>query len=72
MTYLRIIKSDDMRWTGSHGNVLEGEITEYNDLREIIRPNKNGTGRRQERVVLKHNDGTTQTVTGHIVGSGSE
>jgi len=71
--YLRIIKSEDVEWTGEYNNCLEGEITEYTDLERISRPWRNGTGnRREERIEITHEDGTTEIVEGAYMSSGLE
>jgi len=70
--YLRVIESEDMVWTGENNNVLTGDITEYNNLRKIVRKHKNSTGRREERIIIHRKGGSREELTGHIVGSGLE
>jgi len=70
--YARIILEEDMEWTGEYGNALDGEITEYTDLRRIERPAYNTEGRMKERIRLTHSDGSTEEVVGYFVGSGQE
>lgn len=65
---LRVILADDMEWSGKHGNVLEGDITEIENLRKVARPWRNGTGRFREEIHITHEDGTKETVDGHLVG----
>jgi len=70
--YLKIIKSEDMEWTGKYGRCLDGEITEYNGLRQITRPYNNAAEEGGEKIILTYQNGSTETVTGHYIGSGQE
>lgn len=69
--YLRIIKSKDMEWTGEHNNCLDGEVTEYNNLRKIIRPATTATNW-EETFTIVRQDGSEKQVSGHYIGSGRE
>lgn len=64
---LRVILAEDMEWTGKYGNTLEGEVTEFDNLRKVARPYRNGTGRLREAIHITHEDGTKEVVDGHLV-----
>lgn len=70
--FARIVRKEDVEYSGSVAHIDGSEATEYNNLQRISRPYGNGHGDWTETLVLTHKNGEQEKVRGHLVESGRE
>jgi len=68
--FARIVKKEDIDYSGSAAHIDGEKATEYTNLQRIGRPYGNAHGDWTETFVLIYKDGSEERVRGHLVESG--
>ena len=70
--YARIVKKEDIDYSGSTATIRNEKATEYTNLRRIALPYGNGHADWTETIVLTYMNGEQEKVRGHLVETGGE
>lgn len=68
--YADIVPADEIEYRGGVAQIDNADATRYKPLQRIALPYGSSTPDWTDKVVLTYEDGSTETVVGHVVSTG--